>query len=125
MNVAPILILCLTGAFSIQIRSTEATPSGSPVPREESGVMTHGTIFEISNSQIMVLPLASHEPVRHFHGEGTVYVDDSENPVTLKSVKSGFMVTVFYSGVADHRIANRVVVGDFVAAKPENHDAPS
>lgn len=74
--------------------------------------MAHGTIFNISHRQIVILTPASSEPIRYSHGEGTVYVDASDKPVTLEIVRSGIAVTVFYSEVENQRMANRVVVGD-------------
>lgn len=73
--------------------------------------MAHGTIFNISHRRIVILSADSLEPVRYSHGEGTVYVDESDTPVTLEIVKSGIAVTVFYSEVENQRMANRVVVG--------------
>ena len=115
MNVILIQAICLTGLLSINIRAgeVELKGSGSPDHQGESGVMTQGTIFDISSNQIVILSSGSKEPIRYSHGEGTVYVDESGNPIALKVVKSGVTVIVFYSQAEDQRMANRVIVGQF------------
>lgn len=112
MKLSLILTFCLAGFLPVVTRASEPTQAAPLVPQEESGVMAHGTIFNISHRQIVILTPASREPVRYSHGEGTVSVDASDNPVTLEIVKSGIAVTVFYSEVENQRMANRVVVGD-------------
>ncbi len=113
MNALLIQTICLAGFLSINSRAgeVELTKSADPDHQGESGVMTQGTIFDISSDQIVILPSGSQKPIRYFHGEGTVYVDESGNSITLKVVRSGVEVTVFYSQAEEQRMANRVVVG--------------
>jgi len=105
--------ICLTSLLSINIRASdiESTRASGAAHREESGVLTHGTISAISNDRIVVVASGSREPVRYSHGEGTVYVDESGDPILLDVVESGVPVTVFYSQADDQRMANRVIVG--------------
>ncbi|MEQ1841400.1 MAG: hypothetical protein ABL994_13410 [Verrucomicrobiales bacterium] len=113
MNVLLTKAVCLSGLLSISLRASdvESTGFGSPVHQEESGVLTHGTISAIKPDRIVVLTPGSRELIPYFHGEGTVYVDESGDPIMLDVVKSGVPVTVFYSQAEDQRMANRVIVG--------------
>lgn len=112
MKLSLILTFCLAGILPVLTRASEPTQADPLVLQEETGVMAHGVILNISHRQVIILTPASREPIRYSHGEGTVYVDESDNPVTLAIVKSGIAVTVFYSEVENQRMANRVVVGD-------------
>lgn len=68
----------------------------------------------------MIIPSASLKPIHFMHGEGTVYVDEHGDPLIPDKVKSGVLVTVFYSQSADHPIANRVIVSG--PRPPENSE---
>lgn len=114
MKVLLIQAVYLAGSLSIGIHASDVAsrqPLAAP-PGEESGVMAHGTVFEIKNEEVVVLSPDSREHIRFSHGEGTIYVDGSGNPISLKVVKSGVSVTIFYTIVKDQRIANRVIVGE-------------
>ncbi len=113
MNVLLTKAICLTSLLSINIRASDAesTRPADTAHREESGVLAHGTISAISNDRIIVVAPGSREPIRYSHCEGTVYVDESGDPIMLDVVKSGVSVTVFYSQAEDQRMANRVIVG--------------
>ena len=112
MNVLLTKAICLTSLLSINIRASDAepTPPVGIAHREESGVLAHGTNSAISNDRIIVIASGSREPIRYFHGEGTIYVDESGDPILLNVVESGVSVTVFYSQTEDQRMANRVIV---------------
>lgn len=111
MKLFLIMTFFLAGSLRMVSGASEPTHAESPIPQEESGVMSHGTILNISHRQIVVLTPASRERIRYSHGEGTIYVDESDNPVSLEIVKSGIDVTVFYSEVENQRMAHRVIVG--------------
>lgn len=72
--------------------------------------MTQGTISDLRNERIVVSSFSSPEPIRYFHGEGTIYVDEHGDLISLKIVRSGMSVIVFYTQTGDNRIANRIVV---------------
>lgn len=113
MNVLLTKAVCLSGLLSISLRASDVESTGLSVPvhREEPGVLTHGTISSIKPDRIIVLSQGSREAIPYFHGEGTVYVDESGGPIMLDVVKSGVPVTIFYSQAEDQRMANRVIVG--------------
>ena len=49
-------------------------------------------------------------PVNYTYTKTTTYVDQSGNPVSVETVKSGLPVTVYYTQDGDKMIASRVVV---------------
>ena len=112
MNVLLIRAIFFAGILPLCIRASDAEMANSngKISPEEPGVITHGTILAVRSHQIVVLTQETREPVRYSHGEGTVYVDESGNPITLRTVKSGVPVIVFYTQAKDERMANRVIV---------------
>lgn len=114
MNLLLIHAIFVVCCFPVGIRAcdVETTEPCVHFLGDESGVMIHGTILRIRDDQVVAIPLGSREPIRFTHGEGTVYVDESGNPLTLKLVRSGFAVSIFYTQAGEHRIANRVIVGE-------------
>jgi hypothetical protein len=77
-----------------------------------------GTISEFSPDTIVIRSETAPEPLRYGYSKTTTYVDDSGQPVTLETVRSGLPVTVYYTTVGDHRVANRVVVNKTITTTP-------
>jgi hypothetical protein len=59
---------------------------------------------------ITVRSTTSTTPVSYSYSKTTTYVDESGNPVSIESVRSGAPVTVYYSGDAGNMMATKVVV---------------
>lgn len=99
-------------AVELQASDVESPKPGAQAHHDETGIVIHGTIFKVSGEQVVVTASVSRKPLRFMHGEGTVYVDEKGDPLTLEKVRSGYSVTVFYSQTEDHPIANRVIVSE-------------
>lgn len=73
-------------------------------------VSSEGTINEYNPDAIVVRTSASPTPVRYMATKTTTYVDESGNPISVETVKSGLPVTVYYDRDGDNLVATRVVV---------------
>jgi len=71
---------------------------------------TAGTISEVSPDTIVVRTETSSSPMNYSYTKSTVYVDETGTPVSIKTVKSGLPVTVYYTREGDRMIANKVVI---------------
>ena len=71
---------------------------------------TAGTISEFGPDTIVVRSETSSSPMHYNYTKSTTYVDNTGNPVSIETVKSGLPVTVYYTQEGDHMIANKVVV---------------
>ena len=69
-----------------------------------------GTISEFSPQTIVVKSENSVEPVRYTYSKSTTYVDESGNPVSIETVKSGLPVTVYYTQEGNDLVASKVIV---------------
>lgn len=120
MNGTLILIIFLTGTLVANDRVSDRKLTGSNglSPIEETGTLTEGTISDVKLDQIMVTSSACLDPIRYFHGEGTIYVDENGDPISIKIVRPGVPVIVFYTQSENCRIANRVMVGT-ISCPPE------
>jgi hypothetical protein len=69
-----------------------------------------GTISEFSPETIIIKTETSPEPVRYMYTKTTTYVDEAGEPVSIKTVKSGLPVTVYYVKDGDSMVASKVIV---------------
>ena len=69
-----------------------------------------GTISEFSPQEITVRTDSTEQPVHYTYTKSTTYVDESGNPVSMETVKSGLPVTVYYEKSGDDLVASKVVV---------------
>jgi hypothetical protein len=70
-----------------------------------------GTISQFTPDTIVVRTTTSIEPVSYSHTKDTIYVDESGNAVSMKTVKAGLPVTVYYEMESDWRlIVTKVIV---------------
>lgn len=76
-----------------------------------------GTISQFSPDTIVVKTTTSSEPVSYASTKTTTYVDESGNPVSVETVKSGLPVTVYYANVGGRMVATRVVVRKTVTSE--------
>jgi hypothetical protein len=94
-------------ARKVIVRKTKTTPGGTV---ETKTTTTTGTINEFGENRLVIRTESSAEPVRYRFTKTTTYVDEAGNPVSMKLVKSGLPVTVYYSKDADGLVATKVVV---------------
>ena len=71
---------------------------------------TAGTISEVRPDAIVIRTETSSSPIKYSSTKTTTYVDETGAPVSIKTVKSGLPVTVYYTREGDRMIANKVVV---------------
>jgi len=79
-----------------------------------------GTISEFNPQTITVKTENSVEPVHYTYSKSTTYVDETGNPVSMETVKSGLPVTVYYVKDGDNLVASKVVVNRAVI-EPVTH----
>src|SRR5882762_2754404 len=75
-----------------------------------STVSSQGTISEFAPDSFAIRTSVSAAPVRYSCSRTTTYVDESGNPVSIESVRSGVPVTVYYAPSGDQMLASKVVV---------------
>jgi len=85
------------------------------VVKETVTTNSAGTISEFNPDTIVIRSEASAAPVRYYYTDTTTYVDENGAPVTVKTVKSGLPVTVYYTKVGDRMVASKVIVRKAVA----------
>jgi len=83
-----------------------------------------GTISEFSPTVMMIKTETAPEPVRYTYTKSTTYVDESGNPVSIETVKSGAPVTVYYSKDGDNMVATKVIVRKAVSTTTTAVPAP-
>src|SRR4030042_396684 len=85
-------------------------PCGLFAQQETVTTETVGTISNISPDTIVIRTETSPSPIDYSYTKTTTYVDETGAPVSIKTVKSGVPVTVYYTREGDRLIANKVVV---------------
>jgi len=78
-----------------------------------------GTISEFDPHTIVVKTEDASAPIRYSYTKSTTYVDESGNPVSMETVRSGLPVTVYYDKVGDDMVASKVVVRKTVTTSDE------
>jgi hypothetical protein len=71
---------------------------------------TAGTISEVRPDTLVIRTETSSSPISYSSTNTTTYVDDTGAPVSIKTVKSGLPVTVYYTLEGDRMIANKVMI---------------
>ena len=69
-----------------------------------------GTISDVSPDRLVIRSATSTTPLQYNSTKSTTYVDESGNPVSIETVKSGLPVTVYYTRDGDRMVADKVVV---------------
>ena len=99
--------ILLTAAFS-------TTNTALAQVTEESTTTTTttsaGTISEFGPDGIVIKTTTSADPVHYGSSKTTTYVDENGKAVSIKTVKSGLPVTVYYTKDGDKLIASKVIV---------------
>jgi len=94
---------------------TQTTPGGTV---ETKTTTTTGTINEFGDNRLVIRTESSAEPVRYRFTKTTTYVDEAGNPVSMKLVKSGLPVTVYYTKDTDGLVATKVMVKKTTTTAP-------
>lgn len=69
-----------------------------------------GTVSEFGRETFLIRSEDSPVPMRYTYGKTTTYVDEAGRPVSIKTVKSGLPVTVYYVKDGDRMVATKVIV---------------
>ena len=69
-----------------------------------------GTVSEFGPTEFVIKTETSSDPLHYTYTKTTTYVDENGDPVSVKTVKSGLPVTVYYTKVGDHLVASKVIV---------------
>ena len=85
-------------------------PCGLLAQQETVTTETVGTISKVSPDTLVIRTDTSPSPIDYSYTKTTTYVDETGAPVSIKTVKSGVPVTVYYTREGDRMIANKVVV---------------
>lgn len=103
-------------ASKIMVRKALTSPAPTPsVETIQTTTNTIGTISEFGPERIILKRTASSDPLPYTYSKTTTYVDETGTPVSIKTVKSGLPVTVYYTKVGDTHMATKVVVRKSVA----------
>lgn len=105
-------------AIAISLVATNFA-AAQTVVKETVTTNAAGTISEFNPDTIVIRSETSASPVRYYYTDTTTYVDESGAPVTVKTVKSGLPVTVYYTKVGDRMVASKVIVRKAVTAPVE------
>ena len=84
-----------------------------------SSTTSNGTISEFSPSSITVRTDSGVAPLSYSYSKTTTYVDESGNPVSVETVRSGVPVTVYYTRDGDRMLASKVIVHRSVTTTPD------
>ena len=84
-----------------------------------SPITSMGTISEFSPNSIVIKTETGTVPVSYGYSKTTTYVDESGNPVSMTTIKSGLPVTVYYTKSGDTMTASKVIVRKAVLVPSE------
>ena len=102
-------------ASKVMLRKTVTVPAPAPtLETTQTTTTSAGTISEFGPERISIRTESSPDPLRYSYSKATTYVDEAGRPVSIKTVKSGLPVTVYYTMVGDTMVASRVVVRKLV-----------
>jgi len=104
-------------AQKVVVRKTK-TQTAPGRTTETKTTTTTGTINEFGDERFTVRTESSREPLRYRFTKTTTYVDEAGNPVSMKIVKSGLPVTVYYTKDGDGLVATKVVVKKTTGVAP-------
>jgi hypothetical protein len=103
-----------------------ATPAFSQTASETTTTSTTyaGTISEFGPETIVIKSESSTEPMRYRYTKTTTYVDENGQPVSVKTVRSGQPVTVYYTKNGDILTASKVVVRKVTTSSSSSTTGP-
>ncbi len=98
------------GAFLATASATGAYCQTTSETTTSSTTTSAGTVSDFTPSVITVRSESSSSPVSYSYSKTTTYVDESGNPVSQETVRSGAPVTVYYTQDGSRMMASKVVV---------------
>ena len=101
---------CLNAAVLAGLLTMVSLASAQSTTTTSTSIQSAGTISQFSPDTIVVKTTTSDAPISYSYSKTTTYVDQSGNPVSMETVKSGLPVTVYYTQDGDKMIATKVVV---------------
>ena len=101
---------CLNAAVLAGLLTMVSLASAQSTTTTSTSIQSAGTISQFSPDTIVVKTTTSDAPISYSYSKTTTYVDQSGNPVSMETVKSGLPVTVYYTQDGDKMIASKVVV---------------
>jgi hypothetical protein len=107
---AAVLAFAIIGSSQTLFGQTSVQTVTTDPASVQSVTTSAGTISEFSPDTIIVKTESSAEPVHYTYSKSTTYVDESGNPVSMETVKSGLPVTVYYVKDGDNLVASKVIV---------------
>lgn len=96
-------------ASKVMVRNVVTAPAQT-LETTQTTTTSAGTISEFGPERIIIRTESSPDPLRYTYSKTTTYVDESGAPVSIKTVKSGLPVTVYYTKVGDTLMATKVIV---------------
>lgn len=109
--------ILLTASFAIACPALAQTSDDSSTTTTTT-TTTAGTVSEFGPDGIVIKTTTGTDPVRYTSSKTTTYVDENGKTVSIKTVKSGLPVTVYYTKVGDKLVATKVIVRKAVVAPP-------
>jgi hypothetical protein len=106
-NMSSLAVLGVT-LFTANLAMAQTTASSTT--STSTATTSQGTVSQFGPDTIVVKSTTSTSPLSYSYSKTTTYVDESGNPVSSETVKSGAPVTVYYTQDGDKMIANKVVV---------------
>jgi hypothetical protein len=110
LTAASVLACALIGAGQTALGQASVQTITTDPQSVQTATTSAGTISEFSPQTIVVRTDAAAAPVSYTYSKTTTYVDESGNPVSIETVKSGLPVTVYYMKVGDNLVASKVIV---------------
>jgi len=98
-------------ASKVMVRRLVVEPA--PAIRTETTQTTTtsaGTISEFGADRFVIRTDTSPDPINYTYSKTTTYTDENGAPVSIKTVKSGLPVTVYYTKVGNSLLATKVIV---------------
>lgn len=99
--------ILLTASFTI---ANTALAQSEDSTTTTTTTTSAGTVSELGPEGIVIRTTTGTDPVRYSSSKTTTYVDENGNAVSVKTVKSGLPVTVYYTKVGNKLVASKVVV---------------
>ncbi len=96
-------------AKKVIVKKTTTTPGRVTKTTKTKTTTSNGTYSETAGDALVIRTEAS-EPVRYRFTKTTTYVDETGEPVSIETVKSGAPISVEYTQDGDSLVAERVIV---------------
>jgi len=101
--------ILLTATFAIANTALAQAPEESTTTTTTT-TTSAGTVSEFGPGGIVIKTTTSNDPVHYSSSKTTTYVDENGKAVSIKTVKSGLPVTVYYTKLGKTLMATKVIV---------------